>query len=109
MKKLLIPLAVVVLGVVSVPSNTFANNSRLDSSKTSKLIKNGGFEKPVVPTGSYEGFLDRSINHWTVTGAGGNVAVVSGTFTQNGFSFPAEAGAQWLDLTGVSNTATGVT
>jgi hypothetical protein len=44
-----------------------------------------------------------------VTGANGNVAVVSGTFTQNGFDFPAEAGNQWLDLTGVSNTATGVT
>src|SRR4029077_2901008 len=46
---------------------------------------------------------------WKVVGAAGNVAIVSGTFTQNGYSFPAESGKQWLDLTGYrSNSATGV-
>jgi hypothetical protein len=35
--------------------------------------------------------------------------VVSESFTQNGFEFPAQDGTQWLDLTGgSSNSATGV-
>jgi Protein of unknown function (DUF642) len=89
------------LGVfaASIPAAAAAGN----------LIKNGSFEKPVVGPGSYLGFsTGQTFKHWTVIGANGNVAVVSGTFTQNGFSFPAEKGKQWLDLTGVSNTPTGV-
>jgi hypothetical protein len=73
------------------------------------LIRNGSFESPVVPIGSYEGFsTGQTFSHWSVVGDSGNVAVVSGTFTQNGFTFPAKAGKQWLDLTGTSNSATGV-
>jgi len=76
---------------------------------TVNLIKNGSFEKPVVGSGSYEAFsTGQTFKHWTVIGASGDVAIVSGTFTQNGFSFPAEKGKQWLDLTGLSNTPTGV-
>jgi hypothetical protein len=41
-------------------------------------------------------------------GATGNVAIASGAFEQGGFTFPAAGGSQWLDLTGNSNTATGV-
>ena len=41
-------------------------------------------------------------------GAAGDVGVVSQTFAQNGFTFPSKSGAQWLDLTGTSQTATGV-
>jgi hypothetical protein len=73
------------------------------------LIKNGGFESPVVPTGGYETFsTGQSFSGWSVVGVSGSVGVVSGTFTQNGFSFPARAGKQWLDLTGLSQTATGI-
>ena len=73
------------------------------------LLKNGGFEKPVVPDGSYQLYsTGQTFAHWTVVGDPGNVAPISGDFTQNGFSFPARAGAQWVDLTGASNTATGV-
>jgi hypothetical protein len=76
---------------------------------SANLIRNGSFESPVVPNGSYEVFsTGQTFSHWTVAGAPGNVAVVSGTFTQNGFSFPARAGKQWLDLTGTTNTPTGV-
>ncbi len=72
---------------------------------TGNLIKNGSFEKPVVGPGSYALFsTGQTFKHWTVIGASGDVGIVSGTFTQNGFSFPAEKGGQWLDLTGVSNT-----
>jgi Protein of unknown function (DUF642) len=73
------------------------------------LIKNGSFETPLVPVGSYETFsTGQTFSGWKVVGAAGNVAIVSGQLTQNGFSFPAEAGKQWLDLTGLSNTRTGV-
>jgi hypothetical protein len=74
------------------------------------LIKNGSFETPIVATGSYELFKTGStFTGWKVVGAAGNVAIVSGTYTQNGYSFPAESGKQWLDLTGNrSNSATGV-
>lgn len=74
------------------------------------LVRDGSFETPVVPQGSYTSFSTGQDfgPHWTVVGAAGNVAIVSGQFTQNGFSFPAKKGAQWLDLTGNSNTATGV-
>jgi hypothetical protein len=76
---------------------------------TGGLIKNGSFEKPAVGSGSYQTFsTGQTFKHWTVVGASGNVAIVSGTFAQNGFSFPAEDGQQWLDLTGVSNSPTGV-
>ncbi len=41
--------------------------------------------------------------------SGDDVGVVSGTFVQNGFSFPAQNGVQLLDLTGLnSNAAEGV-
>jgi hypothetical protein len=76
----------------------------------SNLVRDGSFEKPVVAQGSYASFSTGQDfgPHWTVVGAAGNVAIVSGTFTQNGFSFPAKKGTQWLDLTGNGNTATGV-
>jgi Protein of unknown function (DUF642)/PEP-CTERM motif len=65
-------------------------------------ITNGSFETPVVAVGNFTNFASGSsgITGWTVVGAAGGVSIVSGTFTQNGISFPAEAGAQWLDLTG---------
>jgi Protein of unknown function (DUF642) len=94
---------VAVVGVaagLAVPTTVLASTN---------LIRDGGFEKPVVGAGSFQGFsTGQSFSHWTVVGATGNVAIVSGTFTQSGFSFPAKSGHQWLDLTGVSNSATGV-
>lgn len=63
-------------------------------------IVNGSFESPTVPAGSFSNFNTGStaITGWTVVGP--QVSVVSGTFTQNGYNFPAESGSQWLDLTG---------
>ena len=65
-------------------------------------ITNGSFESPVVPAGAFTNFGNGSIliNGWTVVGAPGGVSIVGGTFTQNGITFPAENGNQWLDLTG---------
>src|ERR1700722_13443831 len=81
----------------------------VESAFGANLIKNGSFETPVANTGSYLVYsTGDTFAGWKVVGAAGNVGIVSGTFEQNGFTFPAVKGAQWLDLTGVSNSATGV-
>ena len=74
------------------------------------LLVNGGFEAPRLAAGTYRLMgPGQHIPGWTAVGArSGNVAVISGAYQQNGFRFPAAAGQQWLDLTGLSNTANGV-
>ena len=77
------------------------------SSSAANLLINGSFETPIVPVGSYILYPDGSaaITGWQVVSTpGANVAIVSGAFAQNGVSFPAQDGVQWLDLTGTSNT-----
>ena len=78
--------------------------------QAANLAKNGSFEKPVVPDGGFQQFsTGESIKQWMVVGAAGSVAVISGSLSEQGFTFPAKKGAQWLDLTGAgSNSATGV-
>lgn len=78
--------------------------------QAASLIKDGGFEAPTVPVGGFTSFAKgATIARWTVVGSGGGVAIVSGTYTQGSYSFPAAAGKQWLDLTGYnSNGAEGV-
>jgi hypothetical protein len=81
----------------------------LVSAEASTLITNGSFESPVVPVGGFTNFASGStgITGWTVVGP--EASVVSGTFTSECCTFPAEDGNQWLDLTGdVSNTVEGV-
>lgn len=76
------------------------------------LITNGDFELPVVPVGSFISVPlgdSTTIPGWTVVGAQGFVSPISGAYTNSGISFPAQEGAQWIDMTGnVSNQATGV-
>jgi hypothetical protein len=98
-------------GIALVPFVTAALclSTTAAAGASSTLMKDGGFEKPVVGAGSFQGFsTGQTFSRWTVIGASGNVDIVSGTFTQNGFTFPAKARDQWLDLTGVTQTATGV-
>jgi hypothetical protein len=72
------------------------------------LIKDQSFEKPVVPSGGFLVFsTGQTFSKWSVVGAG-NIGIVSGTFSQNGYTFPAGCGKQWVDLTGLSQSATGV-
>lgn len=74
----------------------------------SAQVVNGSFESPAPTSGGYTLYSSgSSFGSWDVVGSG-NVAVVSGSFTQNGISFPAHDGAAWLDLTGISNSAAGV-
>ena len=74
-------------------------------------VVNGSFELPLVPQGGFTEFVgSAAIPGWTVVGpAGTAVAIVSTTFAQNGVTFQAQSGGQWLDLTGSgSNSSEGV-
>jgi hypothetical protein len=76
---------------------------------SSSLLADCGFELPVVAAGAYGDIsMGGTIASWTVVGAAGDVDLVSTTFAQNGFLFASQEGVQSLDLTGLSNTATGV-
>jgi hypothetical protein len=73
------------------------------------LIANGSFETPTVPTSGFTDFPvgGSTLTNWNVVGpAGLNVSIVSGTFAQNGVTFEAEDGVQWLDLTGDGSNST---
>jgi hypothetical protein len=73
------------------------------------LIKDGSFEKPTVASGDLARFSNgQKIGPWVVTGANGNVDVFGPAFTYGGCSFVAKKGKQLLDLTGASDSATGV-
>jgi uncharacterized protein DUF642 len=79
------------------------------SAQASNLIRNGSFETPVVPAANYQVFnTGGTFRNWRVVGAGGNVAIINQDFTYCGHTFPARAGIQFVDLTGTSNTATGL-
>jgi hypothetical protein len=73
------------------------------------LMTNASFETPTVPVGNFTEFATGSaaIPGWTVTGpAGTAVAIVSGSFVQNGVAFVAQDGVQWVDLTGFNRNST---
>jgi hypothetical protein len=80
----------------------------LSAGAAGNLVKDGSFEEPVVEDG---GFVllsaGATFNGWSVVGSG-NIGIFSGDYAQDGFSFPAKKGAQWLDLTGNMNQVSGV-
>ena len=78
---------------------------RLDSQ-----IVNGGFETPPPPTSLYTPYATgSSFTGWSVVGpSSANVAIVDQGYTSGGFAFPSHSGSAWLDLTGLSNTNSGV-
>ncbi len=91
----------------NIPPIGFAQSSY--AKPAANLLTDGGFEKPVVPSKSYDVFsTGQTFSKWTVVGATGDVGIVSGAFTQNGFTFPAKSGNQFVDLTGLTQTATGL-
>jgi hypothetical protein len=80
-----------------------------NSAVAANLIKNGSFEKPTVSQGQLMRFdTGQTIGPWTVVGASGNVDLFGPDFTYQGCTFNAKKGKQQLDLTGASDTATGV-
>jgi len=75
------------------------------------LIHDGGFESPVVPAGSYTIFgVGQKIDRWTVVGNDPGtqpfgVSLMSGTYTQDGITFNARSGSQYLNLRNVAGGA----
>jgi hypothetical protein len=79
------------------------------SAARADIVANGSFETPLAPNGFFTNFFSGStgITGWTVVGP--EASIVSTNYAAFGFTFPAEDGKQWLDLTGdVSNTVEGV-
>ncbi len=78
------------------------------ASASNNEIINGNFGSPAV--GSSDEFFSTgsSFSGWHVVGAPGNVGITSGTFSQNGYTFDSYRSSQELDLTGTSNSKTGV-
>jgi hypothetical protein len=75
---------------------------------TTDLIDNGGFEVPTVATGNLTRYsAGAKIGAWKVVGAG-NVDVLSETFEYGGYTFKPQRGKQHVDLTGNSQSVTGV-
>jgi hypothetical protein len=73
------------------------------------LVKNGSFEKPVVPDGGGRFFSPTvRFRGWKVVGSGGNVGVNSGNLVYCNHHFPARKGKQWLDLTGNTDNGSAV-
>src|ERR1700688_3205340 len=73
------------------------------------LVRDGSFETPIAPSGGFLVFnVGSKFSRWHVVGASGDIGIVSGTFSQNGFTFPAGCGKQWVDLTGIATTGAGV-
>ena len=72
------------------------------------LLTDGSFESPTVPAAGFSNFgTGATFGGWTVVGP--QASIVSGSFAQNGISFPAEDGVQWVYLTGDgSNRSEGV-
>lgn len=69
------------------------------------LIADGSFETPLAPVGSFISFPNGSalIPGWTTFGP--QVSIVNQAYTAGGVHFPAQDGAQWLDLTGNGSNA----
>jgi hypothetical protein len=79
------------------------------SAARANSIVNGSFEISWVLPGSFTNFITGStgITGWTVVGP--EASIVSGSYASIGFTFPAEDGKQWLDLTGdLTNSVEGV-
>lgn len=73
------------------------------------LLGNGSFESPTVPAGELTRFYNGdTLGSWTVVGAQGNVDLLHTTFAYCGYTFSAKDGWQSLDLTGSSDSPTGV-
>jgi hypothetical protein len=70
------------------------------SAARANSVVNGSFETSTVPTGSFTNFITDSTGITGWTGVGPEASIVSGRSASFGFTFPAENGIQWLDLTG---------
>jgi hypothetical protein len=73
------------------------------------LLMDCSFESTTLAAGALQNYSSgQTFGAWTVVGATGNVAAINTMFAQNGFTFEAENGVVSLDLTGTTDTMTGV-
>ena len=86
------------LAASMVPLTTLAGN----------LIVNGGFEQPVQRPGAICCSPRVPTSGWRVLARPATSRPISGAYRGGATTFPAQEGCQWLDLTGLSNTATGI-
>ncbi len=97
--------------LASVPKAESGSPVRIGSGAPDvlNLVRDGSFETPIAPSGGFLVFnVGSTFSKWHVVGASGDIGIVSGTFSQNGFTFPAGCGKQWVDLTGIATTGAGV-
>lgn len=72
-------------------------------------IANGSFEEPAQAVAAQSLFAQGGhFKKWRVIGTDGNIAVTSGESRVGEFTFPAQDGKQWIDLTGDANKPAGV-
>jgi hypothetical protein len=66
------------------------------------LVQDGSFETPSTLVGTYSVFPGgAAIGAWASTGT--EIALVNGAYSSDGFTYQAQSGSQWLDLSGASN------
>ena len=84
--------------------------SSVTASATTNLVRNGSFEVPAVAVGGGKLYsVGQTFSGWRVVGARGQVGIISDKYQGGGITFNAEAGKQWMDLTGdESNMPVGV-
>ena len=76
--------------------------SSIATAGVTNLIQDGSFETPAVAPGTWSTLGGGSTaGPWLVRGV--EVALVSTTFTGGGFTYQAQSGAQWMDLSGGVN------
>jgi hypothetical protein len=76
--------------------------SSLAAADIANLVQDGSFETPQVASGSYSTLAGGSTaGSWAVRGT--EVALVSTSFTGGGFTYQAQSGSQWMDLSGALN------
>jgi hypothetical protein len=75
------------------------------------LIKNGSFETPVVPSGTFQVICtpacpgQPTFPDWEVIGTtNANISIVNKNFTTSGVFFRSQAGNQYVDLTGTTDS-----
>ncbi len=95
------------LYIISIAISIFVALVFTDA-KAANLLINGDFESPIVAIGRFTPYRNGgSIAGWNVTGLGNAILHVNKDYTETGIAFPAQAGLQWVDLTGVSDSGVG--
>jgi hypothetical protein len=94
-------IASIVIGLAGMNAASAAGPI-VDEDALANLIVDGGFESPVLLSGTLKTFYPgTAVRSWLIIGSGcANVALVSTTYSENRITFSAQAGNQSLDLTG---------